>query len=408
MKRINSDAVADLEFQLRWESSNAFHTECYAAHNVNMWRDCFTPILFNKINGSCFGQEITIDFKPGEFTSNYDPGKTFSIKERQFNRRFTPHQIVEPRMGRFYPKGILKDVAGVFPQNLQPFRCVGVQNGELNVDFNHPLAKTAVQLKVKIGKIRENKSAQGGRCNDWSEIVAEGPGMQVRWAGEPTDFFSDRPFHRKDDTPDTIFYKAPRLVQHIDDTAIQVVKDLYGQLLKDGMRVLDLMSSWQSHIPTGVRLGKLTGLGLNSEELEKNNDLNDRVVHDLNANPVLPFESGEYDAVICTVSVEYLTQPEVVFNELARVLRPNGFLIVTFSNRRFSPKVIRIWEQLHEFERMGLVLEYFQNTENFKDLKTYSVRGLPRPWGDKYFPEKPYSDPIYAVWGRKEVNPYYI
>ena len=183
---------------------------------------------------------------------------------------------------------------------------------------------------------------------------------------------------------------------------------MYGQLLKDGMRVLDLMSSWQSHIPTGVRLGKLTGLGLNSEELEKNNDLNDRVVHDLNANPVLPFESGEYDAVICTVSVEYLTQPEVVFNELARVLRPNGFLIVTFSNRRFSPKVIRIWEQLHEFERMGLVLEYFQNTENFKDLKTYSVRGLPRPWGDKYFPEKPYSDPIYAVWGRKEVNPYYI
>ena len=133
MKRINSDAVADLEFQLKWESSNAVHTEFYSAHNVNMWRDRFPPILFNKISGSSLGQEITVDFNPGEFTSNYDPGKTFSIKERQFNRRFMPHQIIEPRMGRFYPKGILKDVVGVFPQNLQPFRCVGLTEVTIRV-----------------------------------------------------------------------------------------------------------------------------------------------------------------------------------------------------------------------------------------------------------------------------------
>ena len=81
------------------------------------------------------------------------------------------------------------------------------------------------------------------------------------------------------------------------------------------------------------------------------------MIHDLNADPMLPFESNQYDAVICTNSIEYLIHPESVFKELVRVLRPDGLLIVTFSNRWFAPKVIRIWEQLHEFERMGLVSE---------------------------------------------------
>ena len=121
----------------------------------------------------------------------------------------------------------------------------------------------------------------------------------------------------------------------------------------------------------------------------------------MNANPILPFESNEYDAVVCTVSVEYLIYPETVFDELGRILRPEGILVVTFSNRWFPSKVIHIWEELHEFERMGLVIVYFQKTGRFKDLETYSVRGLPRPWDNKYFPEIRYSDPIFAVWGRK-------
>jgi SAM-dependent methyltransferase len=167
------------------------------------------------------------------------------------------------------------------------------------------------------------------------------------------------------------------------------------------MRVLDLMSSWQSHIPSKLRLEKLTGLGLNREELNKNKLLNEWIVHDLNAKPILPFESNEYDAVICTNSIEYLIHPEAIFDEIVRVLRTNGLVIVIFSNRWFPPKVIQIWEELHEFERMGLILEYLRKDGKFNNLETYSVRGLPRPWDDKYFPEKRYSDPIYAVWGRK-------
>ena len=403
MKGINQESFANVKFEMQWKSSRAVHTEIYEAQGLNIWRDCLPETLLKQLVGKSEGETITTHFEPGVITSGYDPRKTFAVKLSQFNQYFNSDKTVEPQIGRFYPKGLLKEVAGVFPQNFQPFRLVGVQNGQLEVDFNHPLAKAAIQLRTSIKKIGARTAERGGRCNDWAEIFTKGPGMQTRWENKPTDFFSDRPFHKKDNSPDPIFYKTPRLVQHIDDTAIQVVRGLYGQLLKSGMRVLDLMSSWQSHIPSKLRFEKLTGLGLNREELDKNEILDDRVIHDLNADLILPFKSNEYNAVICTSSVEYLIHPEAVFDELSRVLRPDGLVIVTISNRWFPPKVIRIWEELHEYERMGLVLEYFQKTGKFKNLETCSVRGLPRPWDDKYFPEKRYSDPIYAVWGRKEL-----
>ena len=402
MKRIDTESLANVKFEMQWKSLRATHTEIYEARGLNMWRDCIPETLFKELVGKTVGDMVTTHFDPGFITSGYDPRKTFAVKLSQFNQGFIPDKIVKPRIGRFYPKGLLKGIAGVFPQNFHPFRLVGVQNGQLDVDFNHPLAKAEVQLRTSIKKIDLRKTELGGRCYDWAEIITDGPGMQARWEDRPTDFLIDDPFRRTDNSPDPVFYDRPRWVQHIDDTAIQVVEDLYSGLLKNGFRVLDLMSSWQSHIPSELRLEKLTGLGLNREELDKNRILDNSVIHDLNADPTLPFENNEYDAVICTNSVEYLIHPEAVFDELARILRPNGLAIMIFSNRWFPPKVIQIWEELHEFERMGLVLEYFQKTGKFKDLETHSVRGLPRTWDDKYFPENPYSDPVYAVWGRKE------
>ena len=258
MKRINQESFANVKFEMQWESSRAMHTEIYEAQGLNIWRDCLPETLLKQMEGKSEGETITTYFEPGVLTSGYDPGKTFTVKLSQFNQHFIMEQTIEPRIGRFYPKGLLSGVAGVFPQNFQPFRLVSIQNGQLGVDFNHPLAKTAIQLRTSIKKISARKAERGGRCHDWVEVLTEGPGMQSRWENKPTDFFSDCPFHRKDNTPDPIFYKLPRLVQHIDYTAIQVVGDLYGQLLKSGMRVLDLMSSWQSHTPSKLRFEKLT------------------------------------------------------------------------------------------------------------------------------------------------------
>lgn len=399
MTHLKKNISADIHFQMKWNSREAIHTEEYEANNVNFWRDCLPKELYDKLGSKSVGKTVEVDFNPGSIVLGYDLQNTFEIKGAQFNRRFLPNKEIEPRTGRFYPKGLLKNVAGVFPQNLQPFRCVGVENGHLKVDFNHPLADKRIQIKAFVKRIKLKSVERGGRCNHWMEIMANGPGMQARWEGRPTDFFSKNIFQRKDERPDILYYQSPRLLQHIDTRAIQVVKEIHGQLLHDGMRVLDLMSSWKSHLPETLRLEKLSGLGLNAEEMTKNSDLNDWVVHDLNENPILPYKDETYNAVVCTVSIEYLINPEAVFKEIGRVLRPGGLFIVTFSNRWFPDKVINIWEDLHEFERMGFVMELFQKSKMFTDLETYSIRGLSRPTDDKYFPDLMDSDPIYAVWG---------
>ena len=170
-------------------------------------------------------------------------------------------------------------------------------------------------------------------------------------------------------------------------------------MLTPGMKVLDLMSSWQSHLPDQLPLTSVVGVGLNEAELQHNSRLTRHLIHDLNQDPRMPFPDREFDAVICSLSVEYLTRPEEVFQEVARILRPGGRLIHTFSNRWFPPKVIKIWPELHEFERLGLVLEYFLRSGSFGSLETFSCRGWPRPASDRYFPQVRLSDPVYAVWG---------
>jgi SAM-dependent methyltransferase len=233
-------------------------------------------------------------------------------------------------------------------------------------------------------------------------MLMQGPGMQARWQNQRTDYFSGNGFERVDELDDSEFYLKPRFVHHIDDTARELIRNTYGRFLSSGMDVLDLMGSWESHMPDGFKPNRAVGLGLNADELKRNRQLTDNVLRDLNASPSLPFETDSFDVVLNTVSVEYLTDPVAVFREVYRVLRPNGHFVVTFSNRWFPTKAIRIWSELHEFERMGLVLEYFKRSGGFKNLQTYSFRGLPRPHGDTHYPQLPFSDPVYAVWGRKK------
>jgi SAM-dependent methyltransferase len=230
-------------------------------------------------------------------------------------------------------------------------------------------------------------------------LLTDGPGLQDRCQNQPTDFFSADAFERQDDRSDTDFYRQPRLVSHLDRQARETISGLYGRLLRPGMRVLDLMSSWQSHLPPSLNPLEVVGLGLNEVELRQNPQLAGHLCHDLNREPRIPLDGASFDAVICTVSVEYLTRPLAVFAEVRRLLKPGGLFILTFSNRWFPPKVVRVWTELLDFERLGLILEYFQRTGGFKDLETFSSRGWPRPHDDKYFPQVRFSDPVFAAWG---------
>jgi SAM-dependent methyltransferase len=193
----------------------------------------------------------------------------------------------------------------------------------------------------------------------------------------PTSFFS-----RSDESDDAAFYAFDRFVTHIDDGAISAVGALYDELGLSGSDsgpVLDICSSWISHFST--KPVHLTITGMNAAELTGNEMADEWVVQDLNTEPTLPFDDGSFAAVTCCVSVDYLTRPLDVFAEAARVLRPGGVFVCTFSNRCFPTKAIRGWLATDDAGRCRIVETYFELTERFGEpatqLRNQGVSGNP-------------------------------
>ena len=174
---------------------------------------------------------------------------------------------------------------------------------------------------------------------------------------------------RIDETPDDRFYAVARMVVHIDAATIAALADYYGEVLTPGADVLDLMSSWVSHLPETPALGRVAGLGMNADELAANPRLSERVVQDLNANPTLPFDDASFDFVLNAVSVQYLTRPEAVFAEIARVLRPGGRSIVAMSHRCFPTKAIRAFHVPGGEARFRLVSGYHAESGAFEAIE---------------------------------------
>lgn len=195
-------------------------------------------------------------------------------------------------------------------------------------------------------------------------------------------------FARRDDSDDADFYQFPRKVVHIDDQAIQALSTLLAAQLPMNGRLLDLMSSWRSHLPQSIEPAHVTGLGMNQAEMEDNPQLDEIVVQNLNQTPQLPFEDATFDAAICTVSVQYLTQPTAVFAEVNRVLRPGGPFIVSFSNRCFPTKAVAVWLGTNDEQHVQLVGDYFQAAGGWEPARLFSHK--PR-----------FADPLYAVFAIK-------
>ena len=191
-------------------------------------------------------------------------------------------------------------------------------------------------------------------------------------------------FDRADPGDDAVFYGPPRLVTHIDDAAIAAVGDLYDDLGIDG-DVLDLMSSWVSHFRRPPR--HLRVLGMNAAELDANEAAAERIVHDLNADPRIPLDDESVDDAVCCVSIDYLVRPIEVVRDVARVLRPGGRFVLTFSNRLFPTKAIRGWLHATEEQRVAIAAEYLRRSRVFKE----PVAALRTPLDHR-------GDPLYAVW----------
>ena len=181
--------------------------------------------------------------------------------------------------------------------------------------------------------------------------------------------FQDYFFDRVDGGDDALFYREPRLVVHIDDDAIEQIGRIFEEFLPANGVILDLMSSWRSHLPKDFVKARMVGLGLNDVEMRENFQLDEFVVHDVNKEPRLPFEDASFDGVILTVSVQYLTRPVEVFRDVCRILRPGAPLVITFSNRMFPTKAVRIWQGCSDEQRMTLVKLYLQKAGGYEGIR---------------------------------------
>ncbi len=194
-------------------------------------------------------------------------------------------------------------------------------------------------------------------------------------------------FRREDESDDALFYSVPRLVTHIDDATITELTRYYRESLPPGQRILDLMSSWISHLPGDVDYGHVTGLGMNAQELAANPRLDEARVQDLNRDPLLPFADAAFDAVLIAVSVQYLVRPFEVFAEIGRVLAPGGGCIVAMSHRLFPSKAIYAFQVLPADERCRVVAAYM--SQGGMDDVTIIDRSPPG------------ADPLWIVHGRR-------
>lgn len=202
-----------------------------------------------------------------------------------------------------------------------------------------------------------------------------------------------------DDGNDLDFYDVPRLVTHVDDNFIDRLTNLYRDELQPQSRILDLMSSWVSHLPEDMEFAHVEGHGMNVAELAKNPRLDHYFVQNLNQNPKLPLNDGDFDAVLITVSIQYLQYPEAVLSEIYRLLKPNGVVIISFSNRMFYQKAIAAWRDGTDTERVNLVKTYFQSVDGFTEPKIVVHQpALPGLWQMLGLAG---GDPFYGVIARR-------
>ena len=393
------NSLVSLEMSLQWQGVHARHQSRQYFSKANLWRDIFPAAMIDVFSEVKEGAEAQRTIAAGGLLEPYDPKQVITIQASQFNREPRPGINITPRLGRFYPRNLVRDNRDITAEDTRPMRIIAIDDNTLSIDLNNPLSIYQVAASARIDKVQATAQEHGGRCNDFAyEMLKSGAGLQTAMPYGETDFFSGEPFTRADEENDVQFYTRSRLVQHLDSGARRHIESCYMSHLQPGMQVLDLMSSWVSHLPLQAEIS-VTGLGLNEQELQQNPRLDQYVVHDLNESPTLPFESNAFELVICTASVEYLVKPFEVFAEIARCLKPGGKLLVTFSDRWFPPKAIAVWSELHPFERVALVVDYFRRGGLYENIETLSILHYPRPQDDKYSDRLAYSDPVFVVLG---------
>ena len=409
-KTAMNTGIDEVEYRLsiRYDSDYGQHNDNLYIQQNNMRAviETLPAAIRNDLNTLADETSKTYDYIRGKLFNNDNQVQSMVIALEDFIRHPGHNLDIEPRYGRFYPVTLFNSEKLVMSNRMIPIRIIDLMYKELLVNTSHPLCDYNTTLTIE--RFEPKHDVLPIEASDAVSLInarqipdfLTGPGMQLRYDDKTTDFFSDNAFERADNTIDSEFYSQARHINHLDEAAQKQLKSIYSDLIPANSEILDLMSSINSHIDDRLESKKITGLGLNEEELAANPSLDAIIVHDINQQQRLPFDDASFDVIVCSLSIEYITQPSRLFDEVARVLRPGGRFIISFSNRWFPTKAIQVWNNLHDFERIGLVMEHFIASAHFADINTYSLRGIPRPASDKH--NIPLSDPVYVVWADRE------
>ncbi len=401
---LDEHGLASVTLSVTWSDSMASHQDRIHVEKFSVWReaDLLPGEIAGDIMGMSAGEVRQTTGAGAELAGGWEAHLHKRALPRQFDCYHQRGLVVEPRLGRFYPQGFFHDVPGIFEDALVPARITDLNEEGMMVDLNHPMAGRPCRVEFRVDQVLPGYDRRGGRCVAPLEDLLQFSGLSAPLPdGRLTHYGDDADgMQRMDDSSDARFYAKARMVHHLDRQALQQVNALYRRLIPSSADVLDLMASHDSHLK-GVEAQSLQLLGMNREELSANPAATGAEVRDLNEIPKLSQADESFDAVVCTASIEYLTQPAEVLAEVKRVLRPGGVFIVTFSNRWFPSKAIRIWSDLHEFERLGMVTQWLHQA-GFARLSSLSARGWPRPVDDPHANKSALSDPVYGVWGYKD------
>ncbi|WP_319543575.1 hypothetical protein [uncultured Pseudodesulfovibrio sp.] len=346
--------IGTLEFTVRWESNGILHEEWFLGRKFNPVNDVFPRGMREALEGKQAGESVTLSYEPRMCIPRHRKSLVQTIDIGRMRPKTVQGNPIIPRKGRFYPQGHINGLLDVYPDTLTPFRLIELEEDTFTADRNHPLAQIPVAITATIQYMEERETGTYGSLSHWREILCDwGPGMQTMYDDNPTDFFHSAFFDRKD-SGEALF--APPAV---DATAKKNLEKAYSRFIKPNMRVLDFSMGTER-------------------------------------------PQGKFDAAVCSFSVEYMHRPVDIIRYVSHFLEAGAPIIIGFSNTFDESNVIQGWTELHEFERMGLVLEYLRFTNLDNEAGTLSFRNDWRQEDDPLFQKtKGISDPIYIVYGHK-------
>ena len=207
---------------------------------------------------------------------------------------------------------------------------------------------------------------------------------------------------KSDICDDEIFYQQPRFVHHLSDSFRNRLTSLYSEYLLNHQIILDLMSSWVSHLPSNISYKKVIGHGMNEAELSSNERLDRFFVQNLNKKQNMPIEDSSVDVGLIVAGWQYLQYPEKVSLELSRVIKSDSLLIISFTNRAFWTKAPNIWTYSSEEKRIEYVTSVL-TSNGWRIEKILNEKTQDKKLFGFYSSE---SDPFFSVIARNNKSNY--